>query len=228
MENIIHHASGSPKPDPQKDLHTDTFHPCVKAWLYIDEVSDQNGPFTFIPGSLRLTWKRVKWEYRQSLLASQSRNDRPKQRYWDGSFRVSTQDAAELGYGLPLAMKVAANTLLIANTHGIHCRGEAKSGATRMTIWMQARDNPFNPVFSPAPQLTARIFEFVWKKYLKKRTAAQVQRGAWRVASGGFSVQNRGEASVASTTPPHASPTDLQSQAAKSWRPNTPALDKAP
>lgn len=190
LENIVHHASKSKQADPQKDFHTDTFHPCVKAWLYIDDVSDRNGPFIVVPGSHRLTWKRIKWEYRQSLIASQSKTNRPEGRYWDGSFRVTEQDAKELDYGTPVAMKVPANTLLVANVHAIHCRGDAAPGATRMTVWMQARDNPFNPLFSPFPQLTAQVFEYVWKKYIAKRTATQIKRGAWRTVSGGFSTRS--------------------------------------
>lgn len=190
LENIVHHASKSKQSDPQKDFHTDTFHPCVKAWLYVDDVSDHNGPFIVVPGSHRLTWKRIKWEYRQSLIASQGKTKRPEGRYWDGSFRVTERDAEELDYGPPVAMKVPANTLLVANVHAIHRRGDAVPGATRMTVWMQARDNPFNPLFSPFPQLTAHVFEYVWKQYMAKRTAMQIKRGAWRTVSGGFSNQS--------------------------------------
>jgi hypothetical protein len=96
-------------------------------------------------------------------------------------------------------MKVPANTLLVANVHAIHRRGDAAPGATRMTVWMQARDNPFNPLFSPFPQLTARIFEYVWKQYMAKRTAMQIKRGAWRTVSGGFSIR-----SLSAETSPNA------------------------
>lgn len=187
IENLQHYATDSKRPDPQKDFHSDTFHPCVKAWLYMDDVSEQNGPFIVVPGSHKLTWKRIKWEYRQSLIATEDKASRPKERYWDGSFRFTEQDIAELGYGDPVPMKVPANTLLIANVHAIHRRGDAEArDASRMTVWMQARDNPFNPLFSPFPQLTARAFEFFWKRYTAKRTAQQVRSGHWKVVSGGF------------------------------------------
>ena len=48
--------------DPQKVLHSDTFHSSMKAWYFIDDVTEDRGPFTYVPGSHRLTWKRLKWE----------------------------------------------------------------------------------------------------------------------------------------------------------------------
>lgn len=201
LENIVHHASPSKRHDPQKDFHTDTFHPCIKAWLYIDDVSENNGPFHLVPGSHRLTKNRLRWEYQQSLIASRKASEKPKGHYWDGSFRVSDADIEALGYGKPVAMTVPANTLLIANVHAIHRRGDAKAGASRMTVWMQARDNPFNPLFSPFPQTTASIFEWFWKIYMAQRTRKQIKAGAWRTKNGGFTTPNRGSNAFSSATP---------------------------
>ena len=190
--------------DPQKDLHTDTFHPCVKAWLYLEEVTVSNGPFTLIPGSHRLTWRRLRWEYRQSLLASQARLNPRAERYWDGSFRVNEDDIKALGYGLPQPITVPPNSLLIANVHAVHRRGDAPPGASRLTIWMQSRDNPFNPLFSPFPTLTAQAFEFFWKRYTAQRTVEQVRQGHWTIRQGGFSLIRtpQGEAPHHAAVPP--------------------------
>ena len=43
------------KPDPQTDLHIDTFHPTVKAFYFLTDVADDEGPFVYVPGSHRLT-----------------------------------------------------------------------------------------------------------------------------------------------------------------------------
>lgn len=188
LENIMHGGRPAAGRDPQKDLHTDTFHPCVKAWLYLEEVTVSNGPFTLIPGSHRLTWRRLRWEYRQSLLASQARLNPRAERYWDGSFRVNEDDIKALGYGLPQPITVPPNSLLIANVHAVHRRGDAPPGASRLTIWMQSRDNPFNPLFSPFPTLTALAFEFFWKRYTAQRTVEQVRQGHWTIRQGGFSL----------------------------------------
>jgi len=46
--------------DPQKMFHHDTFHPSMKCWLFIDDVAENFGAFTFIPRSHKLDWKRIK------------------------------------------------------------------------------------------------------------------------------------------------------------------------
>ena len=46
-------------PDPQTRLHADTFHPTVKAWFFLNDVGEDEGPFTYVPGSHRLTSRRL-------------------------------------------------------------------------------------------------------------------------------------------------------------------------
>jgi hypothetical protein len=167
IENLRQHARDGAAADPQKDLHMDTFHPCVKAWLYLDDVSERNGPFNYVPRSHRLSWARLKWEYRESLKAS-APAAADAARYWDGSFRIGRDELAALGLPAPQGMQVRANTLVIANVRGFHCRGDAREPSTRTTIWMQARDNPFNPLFTPFPRLTGRLFEAVWNRYQQR------------------------------------------------------------
>ncbi|MFS1523007.1 phytanoyl-CoA dioxygenase family protein [Microbulbifer sp. 2304DJ12-6] len=176
IENLCNHANVAPRPDPQRDMHADTFHPCVKAWLYIDGTDDQNGPYIYVPGSHRLSWRRLKWEYRQSLKACQKGPLRDKGRYWDGSFRVNDTALAEMGLSAE-KLCVPANTLLIANVYGFHRRGEASAKSNRMTIWMQARDNPFNPLFTPCPKYTGRLFEWGWGKALQRLDKRKIASG---------------------------------------------------
>ena len=38
--------------DPQTDLHTDTFHPTVKAWLFLTDVAPETMPFVYVPGRI--------------------------------------------------------------------------------------------------------------------------------------------------------------------------------
>ncbi len=185
IENLCNKANVTPRPDPQRDLHADTFHPCVKAWLFIDDVSDDNGSHIYVPGSQRLSWSRLRWEYKQSLEACKQGEERQKGRYWDGSFRVSPEDLSAMGF-VTKKISVPANTLLIGNVYGFHCRGEAKQKSNRMTIWMQARDNPFNPFFTPLPAPAAKVFEWVWGVTLKHEDKAKTASGEQRNIIGRF------------------------------------------
>ncbi|MFI2812677.1 phytanoyl-CoA dioxygenase family protein [Microbulbifer sp. JSM ZJ756] len=186
VENLCNHANVTPRPDPQRDMHADTFHPCVKGWLYLDPVDDRNGPFVYVPGSQRLGWARLKWEYRQSLEACKKGEARAPGRYWDGSFRVSAQELTEMGFA-PRVFRVPANTLLVANVYGFHRRGEANAASHRMTIWMQARDNPFNPIFTPIPRAAGRAFEWVWERVLRRLDGPRELAGEQRRFTGRFS-----------------------------------------
>jgi hypothetical protein len=128
--------------DPQRTFHSDTFHPAMKAWLFVEDVDARNGPFTYVPGSHRLTWTRLKWEYAQSLAASGAEN-----RYASrGSLRIEERQLAELGFATPVSFAVRANTLVIADTHGFHRRGEASKRSRRLALYASLRANPFNPL----------------------------------------------------------------------------------
>src|SRR5439155_2862325 len=83
IQSILRHAVAGP-PDPQTALHADTFHPTVKAWLFLTDVAADAGPFTYVPGSHRLTPERIAWERRMSLAARHSPDGETRQ----GSFRA--------------------------------------------------------------------------------------------------------------------------------------------
>ncbi|WP_418295762.1 phytanoyl-CoA dioxygenase family protein [Microbulbifer sp. SA54] len=185
VENLCNQANVTPRADPQRDMHADTFHPCVKGWLYLDDVDDSNGPFVYVPGSHRLSWSRLKWEYRQSLEACKKGRDRQAGRYWDGSFRVTEAELGEMGLA-PQKFCVPRNTLLIANVYGFHRRGEAMAKSQRMTVWMQARDNPFNPLFTFWPRATAGLFESVWSRVLARLDGPRIASGEQRKFGGRF------------------------------------------
>ncbi|MEZ5537383.1 MAG: phytanoyl-CoA dioxygenase family protein [Thiolinea sp.] len=141
IERINNGVQTGQNSDPQKNLHSDTFHPTMKFWLYLDDVDEHNGPFNFIPGSHKLTWNRLKWEYQ----TSQTAHKNPDRLAARGSFRFSARDREEIGLPAPHAFKVKRNTLLVANTFGVHSRGQADAGSTRLALWGMGRTNPFIP-----------------------------------------------------------------------------------
>lgn len=140
LENIKNkYISGAP--DPQKDFHHDTYHPSMKCWFFIDDVDETMGPFTYIPESHKLGWKRIKWEYRMSLCAKDEKNSL----HAKGSTRYTDEDIKKLGLGEPKAFVAKQNTLVIANVFGIHRRGDSEGKSTRLAIWADSRTNPFLP-----------------------------------------------------------------------------------
>ncbi len=127
-------------PDPQTDLHTDTFHPTVKAWLFLTDVEPDAMPFVYVPGSHRLTPERLDWERRMSIAASQPTPDGHKL-----VRAISAERLGKLGLPPPRAISAPANTLVIADTFGFHARGASARPTTRVEIWAMGRRNPFVP-----------------------------------------------------------------------------------
>jgi len=129
------------EPDIQSFYHSDTFHPTVKSWLFLDDVAPDSTPFTYVPGSHIANRRRTAWERRTSITAAQG-NDKLTA---EGSFRISEAEIRRLGYGPPVSLPVAANTLVVADTSGFHARGTAAGKTRRLSIWAYSRSNPFLP-----------------------------------------------------------------------------------
>lgn len=149
-------------PDPQTRLHADTFHSTVKAWLFLTDVAEDEGPFIYVPGSHRMTPERLAWEKERSLQASTGL-DRLSAR---GSLRVGAEELAGLGLPEPRAFAVPANTLVVADTSGFHARGLSARPSTRIEIWSYGRRNPFLPWagFDPLslPGIAERRARLAW------------------------------------------------------------------
>jgi Phytanoyl-CoA dioxygenase (PhyH) len=152
VQSILRHAcSGSP--DPQTLLHADTFHPTVKAWLFLTDVLEDAGPFTYVAGSHRLTGRRLAWEKRMSLSARRSANPETRQ----GSFRIDPDELAALDLAPPRAFAVPANSLVVADTFGFHARGPSARPSLRVEIWAYGRRSPFFPWTGLLPWTTAAL-----------------------------------------------------------------------
>src|SRR6266850_2145302 len=112
IQTVLAGAVAGP-PDPQRDLHTDTFHPTVKAWLFLTDVEPDAMPFVYVPGSHRLTPQRLAWERRMSIAAS----DKPAHQPPLGQHRlvraIAPSTLGELGLPAPRAIAAPANTLVV-------------------------------------------------------------------------------------------------------------------
>jgi hypothetical protein len=177
VQSILRHACSGPV-DPQTLLHADTFHPTVKAWLFLTAVAEDTGPFTYVPGSHRLTAERLEWERGMSLTARHSVNAEIRQ----GSFRIDQAELSSLGLPSPRAFAVPANTLIVADTFGFHARGPSLGPSLRVEIWAYGRRSPFLPFASSLPWTTsalARRSIFSWK-FGDVVEAAGLKRNRWR------------------------------------------------
>lgn len=163
--------------DPQKTLHSDTFHPTVKAWLFLDDVTEENGPFTYAPGSHKLSWKRLKWEYKQSLVAAEN----PNHYCAKGSLRAYPKDIEAMGLQTPKAFTVPANTFVIANTHGFHCRGQALKKSSRLELWFYSRTNPFIPLPNVDHEIKRTIEQGIVRERFKKMDELKGDHATWHL-----------------------------------------------
>ncbi|AXS41317.1 phytanoyl-CoA dioxygenase family protein [Breoghania sp. L-A4] len=127
--------------DPQTVFHSDTFHPTAKAWYFLTDVEDDGGPFTFVPGSHRMTPQRLAWEREKAITA---RAGGPSM-HGLGSFRVTDEELSQMGYAEPVRVAVPANTLVVADTHGFHARAVSHKPTVRLGIYGSLRKNPFVP-----------------------------------------------------------------------------------
>jgi len=144
LQTVLSGAVEGPA-DPQCELHTDTFHPTVKAWLFLTDVAPDAMPFVYVPGSHRLTPERLLWERRMSIRASRQPHETYRETQQRLTRAVSLGELPELGLPEPRHISAPANTLVVADTFGFHARGPSAQPTTRVEIWAFGRRNPFLP-----------------------------------------------------------------------------------
>lgn len=162
--------------DPQSHWHVDTFHSVGKGWLFLHSVALEDGPFSYIPQSHRLTPLRREWEYKQSLQAV----DHPNRLHAKGSFRVSEQDLKAMAYGEPFIGCVQPNTLILADTSGFHRRTPSVRPSLRLEIYITLRRNPFLCSFYPSI-LSLPLLKNRWAGWLYLYSQYKLKHGrpAW-------------------------------------------------
>jgi hypothetical protein len=180
IQSIFARALAAPA-DPQTRLHADTFHSSVKAWFFLTDVAAEDGPLIYVPGSHRLTRRRLAWERRVSIEARHSADFQTSR----GSLRVPAAMLPRLRLGPPVAFAVPANTLVVADMMGFHARGASVRPSTRVEIWAYGRRNPFLPWLggdaAALPLLKGHAVPFYWAAVdLGERLG--LARNPWRAA----------------------------------------------
>src|SRR5205823_10881813 len=118
-------------PDPQTRLHADAFHPSVKAWFFLTDAAEEDGPFIYVPGSHRPTRRRLGWERRESMTAARSSDFQSAR----GSLRITQETVRRLGFGQPKAFAVPQNTLVVAAIVGFMRAGSAAPPSVCSASW---------------------------------------------------------------------------------------------
>jgi hypothetical protein len=140
VQTIFSKVRNAP-PDPQTRLHADAFHSSVKAWFFLTDLAEEDGPFVYVPGSHRLTQRRLAWEREMSVSAAGSTDFQTAR----GSLRIKPAAVRRLGFADPKIFAVPQNTLVVADTMGFHARGLSARPSVRVEIWAYGRRNPFLP-----------------------------------------------------------------------------------
>lgn len=131
FDNTIH--------DFNRDFHYDTFYNTFKAWLFLNDVTEKQGPLHIIPESHRFSIKRFFSEYWSSILYS-------LKIFNEESSRADSKKKIKLNKE-SIKAEVSENTLIVANTHGLHRRGDAENGSIRESIHFWTREHPFKIFF---------------------------------------------------------------------------------
>ena len=140
VERVTHRGQAH---DRESDLHTDTFFNTHKAWLYLEDVDVDAGPFVFVPTSHRLTAERLWQIYLESVTTNK------------GSRRVLTAELDRQRV-VERVFTCDGNTLVAANTAGYHRRMRGRDGSTRLAVHFSVRHNPFLPSWLTSTTLLSR------------------------------------------------------------------------
>ena len=130
--------------DIQKVCHSDVFFPCLKYWYFPETVTIENGPFNYALNSVQLTQEVLEFWHEESIKIVTDTWDKNRNKgHAEGSLRALPDDLKRMGYELtPITVK--QNTLVIANTSGWHCRGDAKKPSIRNAVHGAIRvETPF-------------------------------------------------------------------------------------
>lgn len=135
--------------EPEKDtdlnikFHADTHFHSHKVLFYMNDVVSKGGPFIYCKNSHKNNFDRLWFEFRRGQLGDAHKEVWRIQDHLDKKiFRNYFEKILNQKY----VVASKENTLVIANVHGFHKRGESIKGVQRSLIRIPFRYNPLGPV----------------------------------------------------------------------------------
>jgi hypothetical protein len=116
--------------DGETELHSDIFFTNHKAWLYLNDVEMDHGPFVYVKRSHRVSLTKLYYIYKESCTRNQ------------GSRRIAPEELERLGLQETI-VTCPKNTLVLANVAGFHRRLRGRPGFQRHAVHVSLRVNPF-------------------------------------------------------------------------------------
>ena len=135
--------------DPNKDIdanvpfHADIHFHSHKVLFYMSDVTEEGGPFTYCKNSHLNNLSRLWFEFKRGQLKDAHIEGWRIQQHLDKKF---FNDYFRKLKNKEYKVACPANTLVIANVHGFHKRGESISGVERSLIRIPLRYNPLGPI----------------------------------------------------------------------------------
>ena len=141
VQRLVQRADGR---DLEATIHSDTFHPTHKIWLYLSDVTEDDGPLVYYPRSQRLSAPSLRAIYADSVASSR------------GSRAVADAEIAARGLR-PEIFTCPSGTVVIANTFGYHGRIQGRPPGDRLVLHIELRPDPFRrPRRMPVDRSSAR------------------------------------------------------------------------
>src|SRR6185437_12025488 len=132
--------------DIENILHSDTFYPTAKAFVYLSEVNNENAPYVYAIGSHKFSFRRALHEYNMSVrvakLAKGKIGSIPPEALTNRADRLRNvvTDSQKRALGIvETYFPGKENTMIMSNNRGFHRRGEFTKGARREIILISYR-----------------------------------------------------------------------------------------
>jgi hypothetical protein len=124
-------------------LHADVHYPSGKAWLYLNDIDEENGALIYAKGSHRMTLPRLGHEYDASVRTALAKRAGTLYTEVPGNAaRMPTEKQLQRMGIRESSITGKANTLVFVNVMGFHRRGEFLESRRREQIQIRFHDRP--------------------------------------------------------------------------------------